>query len=81
MTFEQRLKGTEGDSPAVLECVSKNNSPLNLPVDSSEVNGYSFIEMVVPFSFSFFQFIPQAFIECFLCGRQGDGNYSCSRDE
>ena len=38
MVIDQRLEEPEGDCHAAIESVPVNDSPLYLPVDSSEVN-------------------------------------------
>ena len=38
MAIDQRLEESEGDCRAAMESGPLNESPLNLPVDSSEVN-------------------------------------------
>ena len=38
MAIDQRLEESEGGCHAAMESVPLNESPLNLPVDSSEVN-------------------------------------------
>lgn len=70
--IDQKLEGSGGDCHAATESVPQNNSPVGVPVDLSEVNWHSFIEMVVPISFSSLQFIPQTLTQCLLCRLQDD---------